>query len=238
MQRYTSGTLASQLALRGHIAEAWPLAVSSKSFVAGEIAVLGLIPADSAIKVLRPWLNEQNDAFLVPFPVLAMVGDTTTLLTMASRMDQVAQRDTARRTIVGYVANSLRAYAALARKDTTQATQLFAALPDSVISVPVDIFIRARLIGRQDPKRAIAILERYSASPDLIFAARELERGRLAEKVGDREAAVDAYAYVAAVWERAEVQSLKDGAKEANDAIKRLDSDGRLRAQLSASTKR
>src|SRR5262245_45268743 len=194
MQRYTSGALAGQLALRGHIAEAWPLAVSTKSLVAGEIAALGLIPPDSAIKVLRPWLNEQNDAFIVPFPVLAMVGDTTTLLTMASRMDQVAQRDTARRAILSYVASSLRAYAALARKDTARATQLFEALPDSVVSVPVDIFIRARLLGRQDPKRALAILERYSAFHGLISGARELERGRLAERVGDRQAAVEGFA--------------------------------------------
>jgi hypothetical protein len=232
-----NGLLASQLALRGHIDEAWSLAVKSKSYVAAEIVALGLIPPDSAIKVLRPWLNEQNDAFVAPFAVLAMVGDTATLLSSTKTMESVAQRDTARRAIFEYISGSLRAYTALARRDTAAATKLFDALPDTVINFPVDLFTRARLIGRTDPQRAIKLLERYSAQTDLIFAARELERGRLAERIGDRETAVDAFSYVATVWSKAEPQQLKDGAKEANDALKRLDSDGKLRTQLSAPRK-
>jgi serine/threonine-protein kinase len=168
------GILASQLAMRGHIDEAWPLAVKARSYTAGEIAALGLIPADSAMKVLRPWLTEQNDAFVVPFPILAMVGDTATLLGLTKTMEGVAQRDTARRAIFNYITASLRAYTALARHDTTAATALFNALPDTVISFPVDLFMRARLLGRTDPHRAIALLERYSAQTDLMFAAREL----------------------------------------------------------------
>ncbi|MGH7623382.1 MAG: hypothetical protein ACREMU_13650, partial [Gemmatimonadaceae bacterium] len=96
-------------------------------------------------------------------------------------------------------------------------------------------FVRARLIGRTDPKRAIDILERHTNTADLVFAARELERGRLAEKIGDRERAVDAYSYVAEVWKNADTQQLRDGAKEAAGALNRLDSDGRMRAQLAGS---
>jgi serine/threonine-protein kinase len=231
---FLSNGLATHLSAHGHIDEAWALAVKSKSYTAAEIAALGLIPADSAIKVLRPWLKEQNDAFVVPFPVLAMVGDTATLVALTKQMEGVAQRDTARRAIFNYITESLRAYTALARHDTVAATKLFDALPDSVISFPVDVFTRARLIGRTDPRRAITLLERYASQTDLMFAARELERGRLAEKIGDRQTAVDAYAYVATIWAKAEAQQLKDGAKEASDALKRLDADGKLRAQLVA----
>ena len=132
-----------------------------------------------------------------------------------------------------YVAASLRAYAALARGDTVSATRLFDALPDSLpISIPFDLFTRARLIGRQDPRRAIEILERHSGA-DLLYPARELERGRLAEKIGDKERAVDAYSFVATVWQSADAGPLRDAAKEASDALTRLDSDGRMRAQLS-----
>ena len=103
--------------------------------------------------------------------------------------------------------------------------------------MPIDLFVRARLIGRQDPRRAIALLERYMGNPGLLHAARELERGRLAERIGDRERAVDAYAYVAAVWRTADAGPLRDAAKEASEALRRLDADGRLRAQLASGIK-
>jgi len=70
-----------------------------------------------------------------------------------------------------------------------------------------------------------------------VFAARELERGRLAEKLGDRERAVDAYAFVADMWQNTDYKQLRDAVKEANDALKRLDSDGRMRAQLAGGPK-
>jgi hypothetical protein len=54
----------------------------------------------------------------------------------------------------------------------------------------------------------------------------------LAEKLGDREQAVDAYAYVAKAWRNAEAASLKDAVKESTTALSRQDSDGKLRASL------
>ena len=69
---------------------------------------------------------------------------------------------------------------------------------------------------------------------DLMYGARQLERGRIAEKLGERERAVDAYAYVAAVWRNAEPQPLRDAVSEAKAALGRLDADGRMRAALSS----
>ncbi len=236
-KRTASVLLASQLSMRGHISEAWALAVSNRNYTAAEIAGLGLVPAESAAKTLRPFLTEKNDAFVMPFPVLALVHDTATLGAQLANMEKALQRDTSARqqAIFSYVVGSLRGYLALAKGDSASATRLFDSLQDSVLSLPFDAFIRARLIGRQDPKRAIAILERHSGLPDVLYAARELERGRLAERIGDRERAVDAYSFVAAVWRNADSPALRDGAKEARDALGRLDSDGRLRAQLGAS---
>lgn len=45
------------------------------------------------------------------------------------------------------------------------------------------------------------------------------------------------YAFVAAIWANADPQQLKDGAQEAVEALKRLDADGRLRAQLGSANK-
>jgi serine/threonine-protein kinase len=238
-ERQVTQLLANQLALRGHVSEAWELALKTKTYLAGEIAALGLIAPDSAAKVLRPWLNDRNDAFLVPIPLLAMLRDSTALLQRSAAIEKAMSRDTsaARTAIPLFVVASIRAYVALAKGDTATATRLFDALPDTVITIPYDVFIRARLIGKQDPKRAIAILERHS-QPDLLYPVRELERGRLAERVGDTERAVDAYAFVAAAWRNADAGPLRDGAKEATDALKRLDSDGRVRAQLTPGVKR
>jgi hypothetical protein len=130
------------------------------------------------------------------------------------------------------VVASARAYEALAKGDTVTATRLFDALPDTVVEIPFDRFMRARLIAKQDPKRALALLERRGPIGELLFAARELERGRIAERLGDRERAVDAYAYVAAVWANADSPQLRDATKEARDALSRLDADGRLRKGL------
>jgi serine/threonine-protein kinase len=239
-ERSLTMLLANQLALRGHLLEAWPLAVKTKSYLAAEIAGLGLVPLDSADRAVRPLLAEDNDAFLIPIPYLAMVHDTAALLGRAAAMEKFQTRDTStvRRPLTGYLIASLRAYAALAKGDTSAATRLFDGLPDTVINLPFDAFIRARLIGKQDPKRAIAILERHNGVPDLLYPARELERGRLAERIGDSERAVDAYSFVAAAWRAADPGPLRDGAKEATDALKRLDSDGRLRAQLVSGIKR
>jgi serine/threonine-protein kinase len=237
--RSFAGLLATQLAMHGHVDSAWKLAVASKSLVAGEIAGLGLVPADSAAKVLKPWLNEHSDASLAPYPALAMAHDTATLLATAAGLEKflASSKSTENRPAQLYVLAALRAYAALAKGDTAAATKLFDAIPDSVIALPMDQFIRARLVARADPKRALDILERHTPITGIVFAARELERGRLAEKLGDRERAVDAYSFVAEMWQNADAKPLRDAVKEANDALKRLDSDGRVRAQLAGAPK-
>jgi hypothetical protein len=238
VRNFTSA-MATQLAMHGHVDSAWKLAVASKSLVAGEIVGLGFVPADSAATVLKPWLNEHNDASLAPYPALAMAHDTATLLREAAGLEKyiATSKSTANRPAQLYVLAALRAYAALAKGDTAAATKLFDAIPDSVISLPIDQFIRARLIARTDPKRALDLLERHTSITGLVFTARELERGRLAEKIGDRTRAVDAYSFVADMWQNADAKPLRDAVREANDALKRLDADGRMRAQLAGSPK-
>ena len=82
----------------------------------------------------------------------------------------------------------------------------------------IDQFIRARLVARTDPARSLALLERMTTVSDLLYVARQLERGRLAEKLNDRERAVDAYAYVAAAWQNTEVPQLRNAVQESRAA--------------------
>ena len=108
-------------------------------------------------------------------------------------------------------------------------------MSDSLIHFPVDQFIHARLIARTDPKRAYQMMTQTKTTGDLVSVARELEIGRLGEKLGDTPRAVDAYAYVASAWQNTDNEQLKNAVKESRDALKRLDSDGRVRAQLGES---
>jgi hypothetical protein len=88
------------------------------------------------------------------------------------------------------------------------------------------------LVSRSDPKRAYQMMTQKKVTGDLISVARELEIGRLGERLGDTQRAVDAYEYVASAWQNTDSDPLKNAVKESRDALKRLDSDGRVRAQL------
>jgi serine/threonine-protein kinase len=229
--------LAEALAMRGHVAEAWKAAVPSKSQAASELAVLGLVNADSAGVVAKGWLRDRNNAPFFAISILAMARDTATLKSMASAMDSVLakiprQAPRMQHAGVAYLGQAARAYYQLARNDTAAATKEFELLSDSIINFPVDQFVRARLIARADPKRAYQMLVEKKLGGDLVSVARELEIGRLGEKLGDTPRAVDAYAYVANAWQNSDNAQLKDAVKESRDALKRLDSDGRVRAQL------
>ena len=222
----------NQLAMRGHIDSAWALAVKNRHYAAAEIAALGLVPPDSAARVMMPWLSLRTDASTFGYAVFATLRDSTRLTSLADGIAQYAKTDTTRRSIFEYVVATLRAYAALAKGDTAAAIRFFDAAPDSVISLPVDQFVHARLIARTDPRRALALLERRAAVGTLLGAARDLERGRVAEQLGETEKAVDSYSYVAQLWAYAEAPQLRDAAKEAREALVRLDPDGRTRKQL------
>ncbi|HEY4303795.1 MAG TPA: serine/threonine-protein kinase [Gemmatimonadaceae bacterium] len=235
-----SPVLSAALGMHGHIAEAWRIGLASKSQSASEIAALGLVNGDSAGKVMKSWLRDRNNGTFFALPALAMAHDTTSLKSVITTADSFStkmppQATKMERAAIAYIALSARAYYQLARADTVAATKGFDQLSDSMVHFSVDQFIRARLIARTDPKRAFQMMTQKKVTGDLISVARELEIGRLGEKVGEIPRAVDAYAFVANAWQNTENEQLKNAVKESRDALKRLDSDGRLRAQLAAS---
>ncbi|MES2177575.1 MAG: protein kinase [Gemmatimonadota bacterium] len=226
--------LADELAFRGHISEAWQFAVENHSYSAAEIAALGLVPADSAAAIMSSWLKLQNDASLFMLPALGAARDTVTLAKLKAGAEARLKGDTSsqRRAVLSYFIAAANAYGVLARGDSAAATPLFDAFSDSVISLGVEQFIRARLVARKEPARALALLERMTSTSDLLYVARQLERGRIAEKLGERERAVDAYAYVVAAWRNTESPLLRNAVDESKSALSRLDSDGKMRANL------
>jgi serine/threonine-protein kinase len=231
-RRARSNNFAYALAMRGHVSEAWSIVLQNPNYLAGEIAGLGLIPPDSAARIVRPWLARHDDASLAPIPVLALVHDTATLVRLANSVDAAAVKmpDPNQRAMMSYFSSSARAYAALARNDTAAATRLFDALPDSLVTLPLDQLNRARLVERTDPRRALELL-RGKSTGDLVGVARTFELGRVAERLGQRQLAVESYARVADLWRNTDSPQLRDARDESRAGLQRLDSDGRLRAE-------
>ncbi|MEP6622162.1 MAG: serine/threonine-protein kinase [bacterium] len=227
--------LADELGFRGHVAESWRLALETSAYTAAELAILGLVPPDSA-RLLAPWLQRQNDASFYALPALAATRDTAMLSKVVVKATQLAKSDTStkQRAALAYFVHAANAYHALAKGDSSAALALFEAFNDSVLSLPIDQFVRARLLERTDPRRALDLLGRMTSTSDILYTARQLERGRIAERINEREQAVDAYAFVVAAWRNADAGPLRDAVKEATAALTRLDSDGRLRANLIA----
>ena len=222
------------LAFRGHIAEAWARAVQEPSMAAAEIALLGLVPPDSAVRVMTPWLKREDDASFYLLPALGVARDTITLNRLRSSIEARLKTDTIARNRLGmtYFIAAAHAYTVLARGDSSAATPLFDAFTDSTFDFPTEQFVRARLVARKDPARALVLLEQMTSVGDLLSVARQLERGRIAERLGERERAVDAYAYVAAAWRNTESPALRTAVDESKAALTRLDADGRMRAAL------
>jgi serine/threonine-protein kinase len=225
--------LINALGMRGHISEAWALAVENPGYPAAEIAGLGLIPPDSALRIVRPWLSRHDDASLVAIPVMGLAHDSAGLSTLATSIEAMMPKVSAptQRAMMQYFSQSSRAYGALARSDSMTALRLFDALPDSLVTIPLDVFNRARLVERSDPQRALKLLVAKSL-PDVIAGARALERARIEERLGQRNQAVADYSHVAELWVNTDSPLLRDARDEARAALQRLDADGRMRAEL------
>ena len=119
-------------------------------------------------------------------------------------------------------------------RDTSGPIQGFAALPDSILRACGWGFItQAALLSSQGRNaEAAAILDETGVlnSPIGIYA--ELERGRIAEKLGDKARARDAYSYVSDMWQNGDAY-FKHISDEAGAGLKRLsDENGATRIPL------
>jgi hypothetical protein len=126
------------------------------------------------------------------------------------------------------------AYAALARGDSAGALAHLDAIPDTLCFVDFasECFhlnlTRARLLAaRGEDRRAGALLERWRWSagsvsgPSPWFVLATLERGRVAERLGEREKAIESYRFVTEAWRRSDPE-LQPYVTESREALARL----------------
>jgi serine/threonine-protein kinase len=232
-----NGMLSVALAFRGHLRDAAPLALANPGVYA-QLALLGAIPPESAATTFRGWLawSPKGRAYAGwALPWLTDRRDTAGIARIARWADSELRHPSRPRPpiatdILGYLAHASRAYFALARGDSVNALAQFEALPDTACFSLCDLdrLVRIKLLaarGRdRDAARLLTRTPGRDGPGDPISIARvlwELERGRVNERLGDRAAAREGYAYVAAAWVHAD-STLLPYVNEARAGLARL----------------
>ena len=124
-----------------------------------------------------------------------------------------------------------RAYAALARGDSTRALELFDSRPDTLCfgSCTIDELVHIQLLAaRKRDAQAAARLERpqvgFSGAILPVEVFRALERGRVNERLGNRERAIEGYSLVVRAWRNPDPE-LQPYVDEARAALLRLSAE-------------
>jgi len=234
-------TLAFSLAFRGHLRAAYQTGARQFGSLFAQLALLGAVPADSAEAVFREWIGPQRRYPLWwALPWWTARRDTAGILSVR-RWAETGLRSLADTTpafvkeILTYVTQSARAYLTLAQGDTVRALRQFQALPDTACfgSCDLDLLVRAQLLAARGRDRDAATwLDRQPGEGGLgqgtspVRVLWELERGRVHERLGNRDTAVTAYAFVAAVWAHAD-PGLQSYVDEARAGLTRLGGEPR-----------
>jgi eukaryotic-like serine/threonine-protein kinase len=226
------------LAYRGHLHAAYGALAghtwgSPDSVVFAELALLGVVPQDSAAAVFGRWRRANVRPAAAALGWWAMAGDTASIHDVGKRADSLGRiaHTAFDRDFWRYVAASCPVYRALALRDTTRALALLATVPDSLCpDCVLDALRKGQLlaIGRRD-REAAELLERepHNNGPvpiNTVFWP--LERGRVDERIGRKDEAVVAYRFVADVWRNADPE-LQTYVAEARAALKRLGGEQR-----------
>ncbi len=229
--------LPNALAARGHIKEASPR--TPFPAVHAQFALVGAIPADSATRMARSWIARPGDGLPFAGPLLAAARDTAGIAdalrkTEAVRRNPPPNLPPIAKDFFGYAIASERAYLALARGDTTEALRLFDARPDTAAfgGNAIDDIVHAQLLAaRGRLTDAAALLERpmvgFNPGVSPVEILRALERGRVNERLGNRERAIEGYARVVQAWHNPDPE-LQPFVAEARAALQRLTAEKAL----------
>jgi eukaryotic-like serine/threonine-protein kinase len=241
--------LAAVLAVRGHLREAFqadrklikdpaasPFSPFADPFV--ELSLLGMIP-DSIARAtfersLVPGTSWGSDPqFPAPrairgAPWWFVRRDTAALTRFAARAARVEQTAGSLTEAIHaqYRRLAAEAYLTLLHGDSARAEHLLRAIPDSLCAVNTCFYEKvtlARLLAaRGELRGARELLDRWRwGGRGALFVLATQERGRLAERLGDRIAAIADYQYVAAIWRQADPE-LQRYVSEAREGIGRL----------------
>jgi eukaryotic-like serine/threonine-protein kinase len=241
--------LAGALAYRGHLHEAYqtnrrllgdPATSKWSQFYDPflDLALLGAVPDSMAATVfargLEPtalWGSVWTPRHLQGIPWWLAHRDTASLRRFAARAAEETRRPNPPRIVlrVRLLGAMSTAYAALARGDSARALAHLEAIPDTLClggntnCFHLNLTLARLLVARGDDGRAGALLERWrwAAGAGPWFVLSTLELGRVAERLGEREKAIESYRFVTEAWRRPDPE-LQPYVSEAREALTRL----------------
>jgi hypothetical protein len=223
--------LATAMLTRGHLragGEAQP--ENEYLTIFADAAIIGAVPAERAANRFRKELSTPRATIGAAFPWWASHRDTVSLRTAASHADSIGRANPARRPLQAYLWASANAYLALVRGDTTGAIQQFLALPKGACPYCYQdqLTVARLLVDRGRDREAWPILRGEHASSTLApfptSVLWELLRGRVAERIGERELAIRSYSWVTGMWRNADPE-LQPYVTEAREGLARLTSE-------------
>lgn len=222
-------TLGQSLAFRGHLAEAYELAGDSIPGLFAELARLGRVPADTARAVFDRWLQERRwSGIYSALPSWAEARDTNSLNVAARWWDSLrTEGPTDVGAAAGFFARATEAYLTLARGDSAGALERFAVLPNwPCYTCYHEQLARARiLVASGQDREAIELLDHMPFHAEQVPPAEAvmvaLERGRVLERLGNREEAIRAFSFVTDAWRNADPE-LRPFVEEAKTMIEAL----------------
>jgi serine/threonine-protein kinase len=230
--------LSRALADRGHLREAFGLAESLLPDDLVYLALAGAVPPEQAQASFREWMRAES-LDEISFDLLSgRLGalswwssrrDTAALRRAGSSWDALLRRAGGARELelwARYGVAASQAHLTLARADTVNAATRFAALPDTVCACVPDRLLTARLLAaRGQPQQAKAVLDGiWFANWDPNAGILMLERARIADRLGQREAAGALYRFVVDLWKRADPE-LQPYVAEARNGLERLSAE-------------
>jgi eukaryotic-like serine/threonine-protein kinase len=224
--------LARALMTRGHLREGLQHLPEDPGPLLAEPALLGAMPASEVSEYFRQRMAKPAVLPTLALPWWAKQGDTGSLRSLKRRADSLTRSaaDPAVRWRARYLSQSTPAYLDLARHDTTAAIGRFLDLQLSHCpSCYLDQLILAQLlIDRQRHQEAWRILQAdhpiLTLSPTPTAVLWSLLRGRVQERIGQREGAIQSYEWVTGMWRNPDPE-LQPYVTEAREALARLTSE-------------
>ena len=206
--------------------------------LAAELAYLGAIPRDSAAAIFGHWLRTNNRWAGVALVWWATTGDSNSIQELGRRADSLARAsgDSGARHYWRSIATVSRPCLALARHDSTEALEGFVVLADSNQLDATYTLLRLQRIDllarRNRTREAGDLLDHHSGGlprgdggwgTQALWA---LERGRVFERLSQRDKAIAGYRLVVDYWRNADPE-LQPYVTEARAALKWLSGEAR-----------
>ena len=229
--------LVNQLEYRGHPAEIRQILMKLEGsehqrYGNGPLftaAFLTLWPADT-LNILLDRMAKDPNAWIRAGVAISR-GDTAQFETVKKlyASDTATPQRVARYRILSTFIDARKARLA---GDTARALALMESVPDSLIEDPAMRLAKAEaLLGSGKDRAALNTVRNLFQCPCALRVLLALARGRAAEKVGERDLAVESYMVVADAWQNADPE-LRHFVEEAKAGLRRLGTDEKQRRVL------